>query len=147
MKNEGTYTHYVLDLDYTVMAYNTCTVLSPAKIEGVLGRYMYILGGASVHIKGFDSTPITHQSNEGIWGHLLSILERTPMYSYVWYLPSTLKFSRMGMIRAGSDPSALSNCHTQNCSNESHCKLAAEIKQINQILRKLRKITNSLMLK
>ena len=36
-------------------------VFSPAYIKGVSGRHCIILSGSSVHIKDFDSTPITHQ--------------------------------------------------------------------------------------
>ena len=54
-------------------------VFSPAKIEGVGERH--ILGGASVHIKAFGSTPIPLQrqiSTEGIGGpYPLSMLGRT----------------------------------------------------------------------
>ena len=45
------------------------------------------------------------------------------------FSPCVFNFARMGMIWAGSDPSALNSCHTQNCSNESHCRLATETRQ------------------
>ena len=58
------------------------TVFFPAKIEGVGERH--ILGGASVHIKAFGSTPIPLQrqiSTEGIGGpYPLSMLGRTLGY-------------------------------------------------------------------
>ena len=48
-------------------------------MEGILGKH--ILGGASVHIKVLDSSPIPQQRNsctEGIWGQYpLSMLGRT----------------------------------------------------------------------
>ena len=54
-------------------------MFSPAKNEGIGGRH--ILGGASVHIKAFDSTPIPLQrqiSTEGRGGsYPLSMLGRT----------------------------------------------------------------------
>ena len=68
---------------------NRCTavpVFSPAKIEGVGERC--ILGGASVHIKGFGSTPIPLQrqiSTEGIGGPYIPLkcAGENTVYSYM----------------------------------------------------------------
>ena len=38
-------------------------------------------------------------------------------------VPSGESVSNIRIIVSMSGPSALSSCHTQNCSNESHCKL------------------------
>ena len=57
--------------------------------------HFYILGGASIHIKGFVPTPIPHQrkaSTEGTWGqYTLSMLENiacvySTLYIYVHYI-------------------------------------------------------------
>ena len=62
------------------------SVFFPAKIEGVGERH--ILGGASVHIKAFGSTPIPLQrqiSTEGIGGlYPLSMLGRTLHINRIW---------------------------------------------------------------
>ena len=67
-------------INFAILAvYMHSSVFSPAKIEGIGERH--ILGGASVHIKGFGSTPIPLQrqiSTEGIGGpYPLSMLGRT----------------------------------------------------------------------
>ena len=35
-----------------------------------------------------------------------------------------------GMTKLGSGPSAFSSCHTQNCSNDSHCRLSTGIRKM-----------------
>lgn len=54
----------------------------------------------------------------------LHVFQCTPI-TYYTYIPSVSSLLIAGMTRLQSGPSAQSNCHTQNCSNESNCKLLA----------------------
>ena len=76
----------------------------------------FILGGAIVHIKAFDSTPITHQSQistEGMGGpYPLSMLGRT--------LHDNKLCSSMGTCPILSIPSLLTKySHYQSCTSEA----------------------------
>ena len=68
---------------------------------------------------------VTSSSSFPIHFHMQEDLAMSLLVMLHTHAPSVSSLPMVGMTRLQSGPSADSSCHTQNCSNESNCKLLA----------------------
>ena len=68
---------------------------------------------------------VASSSSFPIHFHIQEDLAMSLLVMLYTHTPSVSSLPMVGMTRLQSGPSADSSCHTQNCSNESNCKLLA----------------------